>query len=55
MATALLIEIVFQGLGVSFRAQIFSEAQYLYVLSAAMLLYVAGIAIAKRALSNRQY
>jgi hypothetical protein len=54
-ATTLVAELTFQHVGVLFRAQIFLEIQYLCVSGAAVLLYAAGIALAKRAFSKRQY
>ena len=55
IATALLNELVFLKPGVLLRAQIFSATPYLFMLSTAMLLHVAGISSFKRAFSKRQY
>jgi hypothetical protein len=55
IATTLVAELTFQHVGVLFRAQIFLEIQYLCVSGAAVLLYAAGIAFAKRAFSKPQY
>jgi hypothetical protein len=55
-ATTLVAELTFLNVGgVLFRAQIFVEIQYLIISGAAVLLYAAGIALAKRAFSKRQY
>ena len=54
-ATTLVAELTFLKVGILFRAQIFLEVQYLCVSGAAVLLYAAGIALAKRAFSKPQY